>query len=460
VFRVVDRWTRSPLPDPVAAVIEAATVIDLPEQALLLARDGRERLIADSAAPIRDQASRVTGVVLVFRDVTEKKRTEEHLANAGKLESIGILAAGIAHDFNNLLTGVFGYIDLARHRAPPGDVVHDRLSRALEVLDRARGLAGQLLTFSSGGLPVTAPAEVGSLLRNVARFALAGSNVTADLLIPEGLWLCQIDAGQIGQVIDNLLINARQAMPQGGRVEIRAENVSQDAVPVLPAGRYVRVSIKDRGVGIPVELRSRIFDPFFSTKAGGSGLGLATAHSIVKRHGGHIEFDSVVGVGTTFHVFLPVAGTEAPPDRGDRDETCPLRGRVLVMDDEGVVREVLGESLRGLGLEVETVVDGVAAVESIRAALAAGTPFDLAILDLTIAGGMGGVETLAQIRRLQPSLRAIASSGYSSDPVMAEPSKFGFQAILAKPYAIADLSRTLRSLLAGSAEDGENAPSA
>jgi CheY-like chemotaxis protein len=297
-------------------------------------------------------------------------------------------------------------------------------------------------------LPITAPADVGSLLRNVARFALAGSNVSADLSIPDDLWLCEIDAGQMGQVIDNLLINARQAMPQGGRIEIRAENVIQEPGSFVPAGRHVRVSIKDRGMGIPVELRSRIFDPFFSTKAGGSGLGLATAHSIVKRHGGHIEFDSVVGLGTTFRLLLPVTAAESVPTRAGPEEVRSFQGRVLVMDDEAVVRDVLRESLEGLGLQAEVVADGVAAVESVRSALAARDPFDVVILDLTIAGGMGGVETLAQLRTLDPSLRAIASSGYSSDPVMADPSKFGFQATLAKPYAIADLSRTLGPLLA------------
>jgi PAS domain S-box-containing protein len=458
VFRLVDRWTRKPLPDPVEAVIRGGAARELPDQALLLCHDGRERLIADSAAPIRDPSSRITGAVLVFRDVTERRRTEEHLANADKLASIGILAAGIAHDFNNLLTGIFGHIDLALRDCPDGGLVQRRLSKAVEVVERARGLSSQLLTFTTGGAPVTAPTDLAVHLRNGARFALAGSNVSSEIDIPDDLWLCDIDAGQIGQVIDNIVINARQAMPAGGRIVIRASNETISDDPLVRAGRYVCVSIADRGGGIPAELRSRIFDPFFTTKPGGTGLGLATAHSIVKRHRGHIEFDSVVNEGTTFRLYLP-ATAGAAPGPIPSEEVATLHGRVLVMDDEEFVREVARDSLAGLGLRVETVPDGATAIERVRAALNANDPFDLAILDLTIAGGMGGVETLAQLRTLQPALKAIASSGYSIDPVMADPTAFGFEGTLPKPYTRDDLIRTIRPLLGGGA-DGERGPSA
>jgi PAS domain S-box-containing protein len=448
VFPTVDRWTREPLADPVQSAIQGRIVTDLSEQTLLLARDGHERLVALSAAPIRDRTSRITGVVLVSRDITEKRRLEEHLANTGKLESIGILAAGIAHDFNNLLTGVFSYIDLARARSSHGGEVYERLTKAIEVLDRSRALAGQLLTFTKGGVPVKAPGDVGILLRNAAPFALAGSNVTCRLTLPDDLWPCEIDAGQIGQVIDNLLINARQAMPQGGSVEVTAANVSIDSDPILAAGRYVKVVVEDHGTGIPLEHRSRVFDLFFSTKPHGSGVGLPTAYSIIKRHGGHIEFDSTLGEGTTFSFYLPTVASREMPAATPSDAVHLLKGRVLVMDDEEILRDVLRESLETFGLRVDVSADAHGALALARSALAAGDPFDLALLDLTIPGGMGGVEALAQLRAIQPSLKAVASSGYSSDPVMAAPEAFGFQAMLTKPYVMSDLFRTVAPLLA------------
>jgi PAS domain S-box-containing protein len=446
VFPVVDRWTHQPLPHPVEAVIRSERPQDLPGPVLLLARDGRELLVADSVAPIRDRESRVTGAVLVFRDVSEKVRTEEHLAKAGKMEALGVLAAGIAHDFNNLLAGLLGYIDLARKASPRDGPVQRRLSRALEVLDRARGLSNQLLTFTGGGKPVTAPTDIGALVREGARFALSGSNVTSECAIPHNLWPCQVDAGQIGQLIDNLLINARQAMPDGGRVDLQVENVTVDTDPILSPGRYVRLTIRDHGPGIPPEIRDRVFDPFFTTKPKGSGLGLATAHSIVERHGGHIDFESRSD-GVAFHVLLPATQSAGRAAVAIKPAKSALKGRVLVMDDEVIVREVLHDALEALGLRAVEVADGAAAIAASQAALAEGDPFEIAVLDLTIAGGMGGVETLAALRERQPGLRAIASSGYSSDPVMADPQKYGFQGTLPKPYLIDDVSRALAALL-------------
>ncbi|MCU0242062.1 MAG: ATP-binding protein, partial [Vicinamibacteria bacterium] len=447
VFRIVDRWTRQPLPDPLDHVLRVGTAIELTAQAMLLARDGQERLIADSAAPICDRDSHVTGAVLVFRDITERRRLEEHLAKAGKLESIGILAAGIAHDFNNLLMGVFGFVDLARTETPRDGSAWLRLTKAIEALDRARGLASQLLTFTASGLPVTAPTDIGLLLRHGVSFTLAGSKLVSALDVPSDLWWCDLDAAQISQVIENLLINARQAMPSGGCIEVQASNVLLDADPLLPDGRYVKFIIHDHGAGIRAEHRSRIFDPFFTTKPGGTGLGLATAHSIIKRHRGHIEFESVEGEGTSFSVYLPVASQGTLHRAEVVDTPVHLHGRVLVMDDEQVVRDVLSESLQVFGLDVVAVANGAAAVAAFQAALTAGAPFDLVILDLTIAGGMGGVETLAQLRELQPSVRAIASSGYSIDPVIADPTRFGFRGVLTKPYTIIQLRRTVAAFL-------------
>jgi len=447
VFQLVERWTRKPLPNPLAEVLHNEKAAESPGPVVLVSRTGDEKLIASSVAPIRDHQSRVTGAVVVFRDVTERVRIEEHLANVGKLESLGVLAAGIAHDFNNLLAGLFGYIDLARLQSPEGGAVRQRLLKALGVLNRARGLSGQLLTFTSGSAPVKTPTNVGNLVRDGARFALAGSNVTSNVSIPDDLWLCDLDPSQISQVVDNLLINARQAMLEGGRIDIRAENVSLKGDPILTDGRYVRLMIQDQGAGVATEHRDRVFDPFFTTKSGGTGLGLATSHSIVKKHGGHIEFDSIEGKGTTFRVMLPASEAGDAELAAPAERTRPVRGRILVMDDEAILREVVVAALEELELRVEAVADGSSALAACRSAKESGDPYDLIILDLTIAGGIGGVETLERIRTFQPSVLAIATSGYTSDGVMAEPARFGFQAALAKPFLIDEVHKAVALLL-------------
>jgi len=447
VYQIAERWTRKPLPDPLVSVTQDERIVDGPDPVLLISRSGEERLISNSVAPIRDQQSRITGAVVVFRDITERIRIEEHLANVHRLESLGALAAGIAHDFNNLLAGLFGYIDLARLAAPEGGIARQRLMKAVDVLNRARGLSSQLLTFTSGSTPVTAPTNIGKLVGEGARFALAGSNVTSEITIPDDLWLCSVEASQISQVIDNLLINARQAMPDGGCIDVRAANVSIQGDPILPDGRYVRLAIQDHGGGVAPAYRDRVFDPFFTTKTGGTGLGLATSHSIVKKHGGHIDFESIEGEGTTFTVMLPASESPTVASAADSKEVRPVHGRVLVMDDDENVREVLVEALVELDLSVEARADGPSTIQACRAACETDNPFDLAILDLTIRGGIGGVETLEQLREIQPSLQAIATSGYTSDQVMAEPQRFNFQAALAKPFLIDEVHQIVTSLL-------------
>jgi PAS domain S-box-containing protein len=449
VFPVLDRESRKPQADPVRAMLAGQTVLDVPIECLLVRRDGSEVLVADSVAPIRDRESRVVGVVLVFRDVTERRRVEQQLQTAQKLEALGILAGGIAHDFNNLLTGVFGYIDLAHRRCDDPPKARDSLSKALSVLQKTRGLTGQLLTFSRAGQPVTAPIALPELLRNSVRFALSGSNVDCKEEIPDDLWACQGDEQQIDQVIDNLLLNARQSMPQGGTIHLRAENLvvpGDVAIPVKD-GRYIRLTIRDEGMGISPELRARIFEPFFTTKPSGSGLGLTTTYSIVHKHGGHIDVDSAPGAGTTFSVYLPASTQTARADRPATAEAISGRGRILLLDDEEYVRDVAREALGELGYTVEVVSSGEEAVAVYRKAHDSSQPFDAVILDLTIPGGMGGMAVLSRLRAMDPSVRAVASSGYSGDPVMANPDAYGFLARLTKPYTAAELGDVLAHIM-------------
>jgi PAS domain S-box-containing protein len=450
VFAVVDRETGAPLSDLVQRVVSGGEILELPARSRLQRRDGQPVEIADSVAPIRDPESRTVGVVVVFRDVGERLRMEEQIQNVQKLEALGILAGGLAHDFNNLLTGIFGHVDLALRRRPADPGVEGSLGKALSVLEMARGLTSQLLTFSQAGQPAKQPLSLGAALERGCQFALSGSNVTCRLEVPSGLWLCEGDPRQIDQVIDNLLLNARQAMPGGGEITLAAHNleVPPQAKGSLAPGRYVRLRVCDQGPGISAEVRTRVFEPFFTTKASGSGLGLATSYSILRKHGGHIEVEtSPPGRGAALSIYLPAAAPDRLPPPADEAEARQGQGRILVLDDELYVREVAQEMLEGLGYTVEAVATAEACVLAVTAALAASTPFDLAILDLTIPGGSGGVEALSRLRALQPDLRAVASSGYSVDAVMRDPLAHGFQGGLTKPYTMAELSEVLRKVL-------------
>jgi nitrogen-specific signal transduction histidine kinase/ActR/RegA family two-component response regulator len=389
-------------------------------------------------------------VVVVFRDVTEKHKVDERLRNAQKLEALGVLAGGLAHDFNNLLTGIFGYLEIARRKYRAQDDAGGPLDKSLAVLDRARGLTRQLLTFSRAGQPVTAPLALEELLRNSAQFVLSGSNVSCEIQVAPDLWLCEADAQQIDQVVDNLLLNARQAMSRGGKVNLSARNfVAQgDSRLPLPDGRYVRLEIRDEGEGIPPELLSRIFEPFFTTKTAGSGLGLATAYSIVRKHAGHIDVESELGSGSVFTVYLPASSGGPPVAAPAAPQARTGKGRVLVLDDEEYLCDIVSETLTSLGYSVQTARRGEDAVALCEQARAAGTPFDLAILDLTIPGGMGGLAAAARLRRIDPAIRTIAASGYSSDPVMADPAAYGFRAAVVKPFTEGELSAAVAAVLA------------
>jgi two-component system, cell cycle sensor histidine kinase and response regulator CckA len=383
------------------------------------------------------------------RDISEKKRMEEEILKGQKLESLGVLAGGIAHDFNNLLTAMLGNISLGKANSNLSESSIQRFEAAVKAGRRAQDLTHQLLTFSKGGAPVKKSSSISQLLIDCASFAVQGSNVRCELQVPEDLWPAEMDEGQISQVINNLVINALQAMPRGGSVLIRAKNVSVGKDPGLrlKEGKYVRVSVADHGEGISPANIPRIFDPYFTTKKTGTGLGLATSYSIIKKHGGLLAVRSKVGVGTMFHFFLPAAVTNSLSTVATLIEPIKGRGRVLIMDDEEMIREMAGDLIRELGYEVASAKDGMEAVDIYKSALHEGRRFDAVILDLTVPGGIGGVQALAKLSKIDPEVRAIVSSGYYGDPIMSDYAAHGFKAVLPKPYDIKKLSQVLAMVI-------------
>ncbi|MBN1654230.1 MAG: PAS domain S-box protein [Deltaproteobacteria bacterium] len=449
VFNVMNKITREPCEDPVARILALGKAVDLPEQSLLISRDGTERNIADSGAPIKDKRDNTIGVVLVFRDTTEKQKLLEAAQRADKLDSIGLLAGGIAHDFNNLLSGMFGFIDLARRNSAGNRKIAEYLDNALGVFDRAKDLTRQLLTFSKGGMPLRKPGHLGPFIIKSARFALSGSNVGCTFRIAEDLRPCDFDENQLGCVINNIVINAIQAMPMGGTIEISAENVELQTGdhPSLKAGPYVKVSIADTGVGIHSDIKKYIFDPFFTTKHEGYGLGLTTCYSIMQKHEGLIDVESEPEKGSVFILFIRASTDHPVLEKAPTTLLHEYSGNIVVMDDESFIRDLVGEMLKSMGYNVIKTRNGEETLLFCLDARKNGTPITCAILDLTIPGGMGGRETLEELRKIYPDLPIFASSGYSEDPIMANPNYSGFTDSIRKPYLINELADMLNKHL-------------
>jgi PAS domain S-box-containing protein len=380
--------------------------------------------------------------LVVLEDISARKRAEEELQRAEKIESLKIFAGGIAHDFNNLLGGIFGYFDLVRQELPKDHQAYEYLDKSFSAFERAKGLARQMLTFAKGGAPIKKAVRLPDLLRDSCQLALSGSNIRCDYRMTDDLWGVDGDEHQLAQVFSNLVLNAWQAMPEGGTVTITAENreLETGQVAKLPAGRYVAIAVRDEGIGIPEKIIDKVFDPFFTTKQRGSGLGLATSYSIVTRHGGHISVTSRPAEGSVFTVFLP-ASTRSDTSRAERAGATDLRGtgRVLVMDDERVIREMVRDILTRHGYEVAVTADGKAAVEAYGCAVREDRSYDLVILDLTVPGGMGGAWTLRELKKIDPQVVAIVSSGYSDNAELTRFDEYGFAGMVAKPYRTREL---------------------
>ncbi|MBT5874700.1 MAG: PAS domain S-box protein [Candidatus Latescibacteria bacterium] len=415
-------------------------------------QSGDLRWIEVNARVSEDTDGAPLGIFGTLNDITERKQIDEERFRLSKLEAISPLAGGIAHDFNNLLTGILGHISFAHLLITPE--ADDRLAPRLTMAERAtleaQKLTQQLLTFSKGGEPVTQIASIREILYEAATFVSRGSNVRCDFEVPEELWPGDVDSGQISQVIQNLILNAQQAMPEGGVIRIQAENLSKIVDPALQLqpGQYVRITVSDEGIGIPEQQQQKIFDPYFTTKPTGTGLGLATSHSIINNHHGAIYLESEVGEGSTFTIYLPAS----PDSRIEKHEEEEIyfngTGKILVMEDEAIVRDLVADILTHCGYAVTLTEDGAEAVSTYSREHAAGRPFAAVLMDLTVPGGMGGREALQHILMKDPQARVIASSGYSNDPVMANFHEYGFAGRVPKPYRTTQLSKVLHEVLA------------
>jgi PAS domain S-box-containing protein len=412
-------------------------------------KDGRIISTIVSPRPVFDSEGNFAGSFGLLTDITEKKKMEQDLLKASKIETLGIFAGGIAHDFNNLLTAIIGNISLARLNIPQNDQTFSILMEAENASLRAKDLTHQLLTFSKGGAPIKKTTSIKKLLRETVDFALSGSNLVCIYNIQNDLWNAEIDEGQINQVIQNLVVNAMQAMQEGGAIEVKARNAildEQSAVP-LKKGHYVCIEIIDQGTGIPPENQKYIFDPYFTTKENGSGLGLTVSYSIIKRHEGLISFESEYGRGTTFIIYLPSSKARVTDLQDDEHKNVLASGRVLVMDDDDVILRVAGNMLTYLGISADFAKHGQQAIEMYLKSMETGHPYDIIIMDLTVPGKMGGKETIARLREINPAVKAIVSSGYSNDPVMAKYSDYGFKDVVAKPYRIEDLKAVINRVM-------------
>jgi len=454
VLHIFNEETGEPCADPVRRVLQSGTTVSSGDSIKLVSHSGKEYIIADSAAPIKDANNTITGVVIVFRDTTEKYKIEQSILKTQKLESLGLLAGGIAHDFNNLLSGIFGFIEMSRAhiKANQAPLADDLLAKSMQVFNRAKNLTRQLLTFAKGGEPIRKFGNIDKTILQTVQFALSGSNVRAEFDIAANLWPCDFDANQIGQAVDNIVINAKHAMPDGGLLKVSARNMVITKTTPLPLdnGRYVCLCFSDYGKGIRKEDLPKIFDPFFTTKKSGSGLGLTTSYSIIKKHDGHIEVASNPGKGTTVSLYLPVSAEKKhkksnTPISGQK----PVGGKILVMDDEDYIREVMDKMLKQMGCTVVTTANAEQTIIEFKNAIEEGDHFCAVILDLTIPGGAGGRDIVGKLLEIDPHAYIVAASGYSEDPVMSDPVKYGFKTKISKPFRMNELREALGPALGG-----------
>ena len=443
VFNIVNEKTGKLCENPVTKVLATNQTVALDNHTVLIARDDTRYIIEDSGAPIFNQENKIIGIVLVYRDVTKERKTAEELLKVKKLESVGILAGGIAHDFNNILAAILGNIELAERHIDPTDKAYFLLEESKKASIRAKDLTQQLLTFAKGGTPVKQKLSISNIISDSANFVLHGSSVVCHYEIPEDLWQVDVDTGQISQVIQNIIINARHAMSKGGVIEVCCINITDpnEEVEELLTQKYIKITISDSGCGIPAKLVKKIFDPYFSTKQEGSGLGLAICQSIINKHDGFISVLSEIDKGTTFTIYLP-AFTEVMVDtsiKQTRTSNIDYHATIMVMDDDPMIRNLTEEMLTAHGHQVLLVENGDEAIKLYNDYYKSKRTIDIIIMDLTIPGGMGGKEAVQGILKLNPQAKVIASSGYANDPIMAHYQDYGFIASMPKPYQTTEL---------------------
>ncbi len=447
IFYLINDRTSEPYTDLVMQTLGAENSLHISDT-ILVDNRLREIPLQVCCTPLRSAQSEQFGIVVVFQDITEKLMIEAELLKAEKLESLGVLAGGIAHDFNNILTAILSNLQLATSKLDKGENIRKYLFDSMEAAYKASDLTKQLLTFSKGNTPIKKVIALGQLIERTVTFALRGSNVKANFEIAANLQQVEADEGQLIQVINNITINAKQAMVKGGTFTVSVVNHYISSGEHLHAGEYIKITFSDKGVGIPDSLLKKIFDPFFTTKKEGTGLGLATSYSIIHNHNGNIEVKSRINQGTSFIIFLPVAKGQTPINQADEEVAVAMEGiYILLMDDEAAIRQGTSELLRELGYRVETVADGEAAIVRYQQVLNSENPFDIVILDLTVPGGMGGQAAISYLRDINPQIKTIVSSGYAEDPIISEFERYGFSGVVTKPYKLEELNRVILRLV-------------
>jgi PAS domain S-box-containing protein len=427
------------------------SIIDIPFVGGTLALNStQENAFSERDIHILEQFSQVMSEAhRRLQDITERRHMEEELSKVQKLESLGVLAGGIAHDFNNVLAGVIGNLSLLEATLDKDSDAYKIARAATQAADRTRGLTQQLLTFAKGGAPLKELVAIEALIRETIELSLHGSNTKPEYHLAQNLPWVNIDKGQIGQVLQNLVLNADQAMPEGGILKVSAESIKlADLDPhPLDAGDYVKVSVVDQGIGMSSEVMDKIFDPYYTTKPAGHGLGLSITHSIIQRHGGHITVHSKIDVGTTFELYLPALQKHATITTEQNQELMCGTGRILLMDDMEMIHRVMKKMLERLGYEMESVYDGQEVLQAYQAAVKKGAPYDAVIMDLTIPGAMGGQEAVGKLHEIDPKARVIVSSGYADDPVMTHFAEYGFAGAIKKPMDMQILAETVKGVL-------------
>ena len=434
-----------------------------------LRKDGSTVWAEVRASLLLDKEGQPLGFAGVTRDLTERRKIdhekhqlETQLLRSQKMDAIGTLAGGIAHDFNNLLTSILGNITLTQHMMKLPPLGETYLQRAEQATERAKDLSQQLLAFSKGGDPIKHLISLKDIIVESSSFALSGSSVLRELDLAVNLWPIEADPGQVSQIIHNIGINAVQAMSTEGKLSIEAGNIwidqSSRTSPIpLPPGPYVHVTLTDNGTGIPKEQLDKIFEPYFSTKPEGQGLGLATTYAIMQKHRGHITVESQLDVGTTFSLYFAACASGAQPLKL---EALPLHhgsGKILVMDDEESIRLLAKEMLSHCGYQSVFAKDGYETLALYQQAIDMHTPFSAVILDLTVPGSLGGKATIRRLREINPHVMAFVSSGFSNDPIMANYQTYGFHGVIAKPYSLIGLSTILHQHLSGASPESTSA---